>query len=73
MVQDGTQVPQESGGVQMSDLIEIIQYMVKQQQILSKMLIHLGCRADLYDDFIRDCFNELENLKAPEELKEADK
>lgn len=34
------------------------------------MLIHLGCRADLYDDFIRNCFDELENLEAPDELKD---
>lgn len=56
----------------MCDLIEIVKFMEEQQNILVKMLIHLGCRADLYDDFIRGCFDELENLKAPE-LKEADK
>ena len=68
---------QEGGGVQMSkemgDLIEIIQYIVKHQQILAKMLIHLGSRSDLYDGFICGCFNELENLKVPKELKEASK
>lgn len=47
------------------DLIEIVKFMAKQQQILTKMLIHLGCRADLYDDIIRDCLDELENLKVP--------
>lgn len=57
----------------MGDLIEIVKYMQKKQHVLTKMLIHLGFRADLYDDFIRGCFNELENLKVPEELKEADK
>ena len=50
----------------MSNLIEVVKYMEKQQHILTKMLIHLGCRADLYDDSIRDCFNELDNLKVPE-------
>ena len=55
----------------MSNLIEIVKHVQKQQHILTKMLIHLGCRADLYDDFIRGCFDELENLKVPE-LKEAD-
>lgn len=76
MAERGTQVPQEVGGVQMSEkmdeLIEIVKHMEKQQHILAKMIIHLGCRADLYDDFIRGCFDELENLKVPE-LKEADK
>ena len=56
----------------MGELIEIIQFIVKQQQILTKMLIHLGCRADLYDNFICECFKELENLKIPN-FKEADK
>lgn len=56
----------------MDDLIEIVKFMEKQQNILAKMLIHLGCRADLYDGFIRGCFDELQNLEAPE-LKEADK
>ena len=55
-----------------SDLIEIVKFIHKRQHILTKMLIHLGCRSDLYDGFIRDCFNELENLKVPK-LKEADK
>ena len=55
----------------MSNLIEIVKHVQKQQHILTKMLIHLGCRADLYDGFIRGCFDELENLKVPE-LKEAD-
>ena len=55
-----------------SNLIEVVKYMDRQQHILTNMLIHLGCRADLYDDFIRDCFNELDNLKVPE-LKEANK
>ena len=53
----------------MGDLIEIVKFMEKQQYIMAKMLIHLGCRADLYDDFIRGCFDELENLNVPE-LKE---
>lgn len=57
---------------EMGDLIEIIQYLVKQQQILTKMLIHIGCRADLYDNFIGESFNELQNLKIPN-FKEADK
>ena len=58
----------------MSNLIEIVKHIEKQQNILTKMLIHLGCREDLYDGFIRGCFEELENLKVPEiELKEADK
>ena len=56
----------------MGDLIEIVKSMQKQQHILTKMLIHLGCRADLYDNFIGGCFDELQNLNAPE-LKEADK
>lgn len=58
----------------MSELIEIVKCIVNQQQILTKMLIHLGCRADLYDDFIRGCFNELENIKIPniKELKNAE-
>lgn len=55
--------------VNTNDLIEIVKHIQKQQHILTKMLIHLGCRADLYDDFIRDCFNELENLEAPKETK----
>lgn len=46
-----------------ADLINVVKYMEKQQHIMVKMLIHLGCRADLYDDFIRQCFSELENLK----------
>jgi hypothetical protein len=54
----------------MNNLIEIVKYMKEQQNILTKMLIHLGCRADLYDDFIRGCFDELENHKVPE-FKEA--
>lgn len=49
----------------MGDLIEIVKYIVKQQEILTKMLIHLGCRADLYDNFICESFKELENLKVP--------
>lgn len=53
-------------------LIDVVKHIQKQQFILTKMLIHLGCRSDLYDDFIRDCFVELENLKIPE-LKESDK
>jgi len=56
----------------MSELIEIVKCIVNKQQILTKMLIHLGCRADLYDDFIRGCFNELGNLQVPN-FKEADK
>lgn len=58
----------------MSELIEIVKCIVNQQQILTKMLIHLGCRADLYDDFIRGCFDELENIKIPniKELKNAE-
>ena len=54
---------------EMGDIVEIIQYMVKQQQILTKMLIHLGCRADLYDNFICECFKELENLKIPNSME----
>lgn len=56
----------------MNNLIDVIKFIQKQQYILTKMLIHFGCRVDLYDDFIRECFNELENLNVPE-LKEADK
>lgn len=58
----------------MSELIEIVKCIVNQQQILTKMLIHLGCRADLYDDFISGCFNELGNIKIPniKELKNAE-
>lgn len=56
----------------MSNLIEVVKHIQKQQHILTKMLIHLGCRADLYDGFIRGCFDELENLNAPE-LKEPNK
>lgn len=48
------------------NLIEIVKHIQKQQYILTKMLIHFGCRADLYDDFIREQFNELENLETPE-------
>lgn len=48
-----------------NELIEIVQYMHKQQYILTKMLIHLGCRSDLCDSFICDCLNELNNLKVP--------
>lgn len=48
-----------------NQLIDIVKCMEMQQHILTKMLIHLGCRADLYDDFIRDCFNELNNIKVP--------
>jgi isochorismate hydrolase len=55
---------------QMSDLIEIVKCMQKQQHILTKMLIHLGCRADLYDNFICECFKELENVEIPN-FKEA--
>lgn len=54
----------------MGDLIEIVISMQKQQHILTKMLIHLGCRADLYDNFIGECFKELDNLKVPN-FKEA--
>ena len=56
----------------MSNLIEVVKYMEKRGNILEKMLVHLGCRADLYDSFIINCFNELENLKAPK-LKDIDK
>lgn len=49
----------------MGNLIEIVELMQKQQYILTKMLIHLGCRADLYDDFISECFNELNNINVP--------
>ena len=48
-----------------SNLIEIIKYIQKQQHILTTMLIHIGCRADMYDDFISGCFKELGNLKVP--------
>lgn len=58
---------------EINKLIEIIQYIVRQQQIMTKILIHFGFRADLYDNFIRECFNELENLTVPKELEEADK
>lgn len=54
---------------QMDDLIEIVKIIQKQQHILTKMLIHLGSRADLYDGFIRGCFDELQNLNVPK-LKE---
>lgn len=47
------------------NLIEIVKHMQKQQHILTKMLIHFGFRADLYDGFIRECFNELDSLKIP--------
>lgn len=50
----------------MNELVPIIKYMWKQQHILVKMLIHLGYRADLYDDFIGTCLGELASLKAPE-------
>lgn len=53
----------------MRNLVEVVKLVQKQQHILTKMLIHLGCRADLYDDFIRNCFNELENIDVPKELK----
>ena len=58
----------------MNELIEIVKCIVNRQQILTKMLIHLGCRADLYDDFIRGCFNELANIEIPnlKELKNAE-
>lgn len=56
----------------MSNLIEVVKHIQKQQHILTKMLIHLGSRADLYDDFIRGCFNEFENLQVPN-FKEANK
>lgn len=46
----------------LSNLVEVVKHIQKQQHILTKMLIHLGCRADLYDGFIHNCFNELENL-----------
>lgn len=55
-----------------SNLIEIIKYIQKQQHILTTMLIHLGSRADLYDDFISGCFRELGKLKVPK-FGEADK
>lgn len=42
-----------------------VKCMEMQQHILTKMLIHLGCRSDLYDDFISECFNELNNIKVP--------
>lgn len=48
------------------DLIEIVKYMQKKQYILTNMLIHIGCRADMYDDFIRKSFNELDELNVPE-------
>lgn len=48
------------------ELVPIIKYMCKQQHILVKMLIHLGYRADLYDNFIGTCLGELASLKAPE-------
>lgn len=51
------------------NLVEIVKHMQKQQYILTKMLIHLGCRADLHDDFIRNCFEELENLDTQKEAK----
>jgi hypothetical protein len=56
----------------MGDLIEIVKCKRTQQNILAKMLIHLGCRADLYDNFIGECFKELDNLKVPN-FKEATK
>ncbi|WP_295051646.1 hypothetical protein [uncultured Fibrobacter sp.] len=46
----------------MGDLIKIIKFMEKKQNIMVKMLIHFGFRADLQDDFIRGCLKELENL-----------
>ena len=46
-----------------ADLINVVKYMEKQQHIMAKMLIHLGFRADLHDDFIRGCLRELDNLK----------
>ena len=46
-----------------ADLINVVKYMENRQHIMVKMLIHLGFRADLYDDFIRGCLSELENLK----------
>ena len=46
-----------------SDLINVVKYMAKKQHIMLKMLIHLGFRSDLYDDFIRGCFSELDDLK----------
>ena len=53
-------------------LIDVVKHIQKQQFILTKMLIHIGFRSDLYDDFIQDCFVELENLNNPK-LKESDK
>lgn len=52
----------------LNTLIDVVSYIQTQQCILTKMLIHLGCRADLYDNFIRDCFNELNNLEVPKEV-----
>lgn len=55
----------------LDDLIEIIEYIEKKQHILTEMLIHLGCRADIYDEYISACFQELGSLKEPafKELK----
>lgn len=52
-------------------LYEIIEYLLKRQQILTELLIHIGSRTDMLDNFICEKFKELDNLyhtdtKAPE-------
>lgn len=58
----------EEMNADLNTLIEAVSYIHKQQHILTKMLIHIGYRADLYDDFISNCFNELNNLEVPKEV-----
>lgn len=50
----------------MKDLVQIIHFMLKRQQILVQIIIHLCCRADLYDNFVSMRLNDLQNLKAPD-------
>ena len=42
------------------DLAEIIKLLLERQQILTRLVIHWGCRADLYDNFVAEQFKKLE-------------
>lgn len=53
-----------------SDLASIVKYIHKRQMILAKILIHLGYRADVYDNFIGGCLDELGRLKFPDSVED---
>ena len=50
----------------MEDLAKIVGYLTERQRILADIVIHLGCRADLYDAFVADCLDKLRELRVPD-------